>query len=376
MFKSQFFQRYLLPGFVFQSLVIAGGYGTGRELVEFFLRFGPLGGLLAMLLVSTVLWSLVCAATFEFARHFNAFDYRSFFQKLLGRAWFLYEICYLILMFLVLAVIASAAGSILQETFAINYLFGVLGMMAVVGILVFKGSEAIEKFLSAWSLILYAVYIAVVTASFFSFGSRILAAFSTYPIQDGWLVGGIEYAGYNLGTVPAVLFCIRHATRRSHTVVSGLLAGPIAIIPGLLFYLAMAGQYPEIMDRPVPANFLLEILDSRTFQLLFQTVLFGTLIETGTGMIHAFNERIAGLFRERDRSMPQGYRVSAGLTLLAVGVIVAQFGLIDLIAKGYGTITWGFLLVYVAPILTLGIWKILKTPPTVDSGLPREVEES
>ncbi len=28
------FQRYLLPGFVFQSVVIAGGYGTGRELVE------------------------------------------------------------------------------------------------------------------------------------------------------------------------------------------------------------------------------------------------------------------------------------------------------------------------------------------------------
>ncbi len=28
------FQRYLLPGFIFQSVVIAGGYGTGRELVE------------------------------------------------------------------------------------------------------------------------------------------------------------------------------------------------------------------------------------------------------------------------------------------------------------------------------------------------------
>ena len=52
--QSSVFQRYLLPGFVFQSVVIAGGYGTGRELVEFFLTQGPLGGLLAMLLVSTV----------------------------------------------------------------------------------------------------------------------------------------------------------------------------------------------------------------------------------------------------------------------------------------------------------------------------------
>ena len=87
MFKSRTFRKYLLPGFVFQSVVIAGGYGTGRELVEFFLSYGPLNGLLAMLLISTVIWSAVCAASFEFARVFRAYDYRSFFKRLLGRGW-------------------------------------------------------------------------------------------------------------------------------------------------------------------------------------------------------------------------------------------------------------------------------------------------
>ena len=43
--KTSFFKKYLLPGFVFQSVVIAGGYGTGRELVEFFLVHSPLAGL-------------------------------------------------------------------------------------------------------------------------------------------------------------------------------------------------------------------------------------------------------------------------------------------------------------------------------------------
>lgn len=36
---------YLIPGAVFQSIVVAGGYGTGRELVEYFTRFGVGGGL-------------------------------------------------------------------------------------------------------------------------------------------------------------------------------------------------------------------------------------------------------------------------------------------------------------------------------------------
>ncbi|MCD9004846.1 hypothetical protein LDO31_01080 [Luteimonas sp. XNQY3] len=39
--RASWFQRYLLPGFVFQAAVIAGGYATGRALVEFFLPAGP-----------------------------------------------------------------------------------------------------------------------------------------------------------------------------------------------------------------------------------------------------------------------------------------------------------------------------------------------
>jgi len=118
-------RRYLLPGFMFQSVVIAGGYGTGRELVEYFLSHGPLGGLLAMA-VSTVVWSVVCVAAYEFARTFKTFEYRSFFQRLLGPAWFLFEILYVTMMMLVLAVIAASAGEILYATFGLPRLVGVI----------------------------------------------------------------------------------------------------------------------------------------------------------------------------------------------------------------------------------------------------------
>ncbi len=39
---GNFFQRFLLPGFVFQSVIISGGHSTGRELVEFFMGAGPI----------------------------------------------------------------------------------------------------------------------------------------------------------------------------------------------------------------------------------------------------------------------------------------------------------------------------------------------
>ena len=103
---SSWFQRYLLPGFAFKAVVIGGGYATGRELAEFFLASGPAGGLLAIGL-AMLIWSLVCALTFLFARAFAAFDYRSFFAALLGPFWLLFEIVYVLLMILVLAVMAA-----------------------------------------------------------------------------------------------------------------------------------------------------------------------------------------------------------------------------------------------------------------------------
>ena len=48
---STLFQRIFLPGFLFQSVMIGGGYATGRELVEFFLSAGPMEGLLGLLVV-------------------------------------------------------------------------------------------------------------------------------------------------------------------------------------------------------------------------------------------------------------------------------------------------------------------------------------
>jgi uncharacterized membrane protein YkvI len=356
--KPSVFQRYFLPGFVFQSVVIAGGYGTGRELVEFFLSEGPLGGLLAMLLVSTVIWSAVCAASFEFARAFRAYNYRSFFRQLLGWAWPSFEISYFALVLIILAVIAAAAGSILQETFGIHYLIGVIGMMACVGYLVFRGSGTIEKFLAGWSFLLYGVYVVFFVWAFTKFGGDTISAIASGERSSTWPIGGVRYAAYNLAVIPAVLFCTRHMQSRKEAVTAGLLAGPIAILPGFLFYMTMVGQYPAILESTVPANYLLEMIGSRGFQLVFQVVLFGTLVETGTGLIHAVNERIANVYAEKNASMPVLLRPVTALALLLAGALLAQFGLIGLIARGYGTLTWIVLVIFVIPVLTWGVWKI------------------
>ncbi|MFA0526378.1 hypothetical protein AB4517_22800 [Vibrio sp. 10N.222.52.C3] len=64
--SNSVFKRIILPGLVLQSVLIGGGYATGRELIEFFFSSGPLGGLLGML-VATAAISLICMFSFELA---------------------------------------------------------------------------------------------------------------------------------------------------------------------------------------------------------------------------------------------------------------------------------------------------------------------
>ena len=62
------FLIFLLPGVVFQSIIIAGGYGTGQELSVFFLSLGPKEGLLGILLVPIPIISVSAILSFELAR--------------------------------------------------------------------------------------------------------------------------------------------------------------------------------------------------------------------------------------------------------------------------------------------------------------------
>src|SRR3546814_3302965 len=78
------------------------------------------------MLLATLIWSLVCAATFLFAFHTGSRDYRTFFLHLLGRFWPIYEIAYLLALVLILAVFAAAAGAIGKSVFGLPELAGAL----------------------------------------------------------------------------------------------------------------------------------------------------------------------------------------------------------------------------------------------------------
>lgn len=152
-----------------------------------------------------------------------------------------------------------------------------------------------------------------------------------------------------------------YAQQRKEALIAGALVGPLLMIPAALFFAALVANYPDILQRPVPMTHILETLNSPVLFYLFPIVLIGTFIETGTGMIHVVNERIANAFTASGKTMHQWVRPLIAAGVICVAMLLSRLGIIDLIAVGYNFMAWVFVGVVVLPLLTVGIWKITRT---------------
>jgi uncharacterized membrane protein YkvI len=360
---STWFQRFLLPGFAFKAVVIGGGYATGRELAEFFLPSGPWGGIAGMVL-AMVVWSAVCAVTFAFARMTAAYDYRTFFKQLLGPAWILFEIAYVAFVILILSVFGAAAGAIGAATMGLPPIVGTLALAAAIALFATFGNASVERLFKYVSFLLYGVYALFVVLAFSRFGERISASLALSTPTDGWALGGLTYASYNVVGAVVILPVIRHMTSRRDAVVAGLIAGPLAMLPALLFFIAMIAFYPAIAQETLPSDFLLQQLRIPLFHLLFQLMIFAALLESGTGAVHAINERIGAVWKVRHgHDLSHGARAGVAVALLIGCIFVAdRFGLIALIGSGYRYLAYTILLVYLLPLFAIGLVRLLRPP--------------
>ncbi|WP_407700569.1 YkvI family membrane protein [Steroidobacter gossypii] len=353
------FQRYLLPGFAFKAVVIGGGYATGRELVEFFLPSGPQGGLLGMGLAALI-WSVVCIATFLFARATHSEDYRTFFRHLLGRGWIVFEIAYCLFIVLILAVFGAAAGAIGAALLGWPQLVGTLCLMLGIALFVTFGNASVEQLFKWVSFFLYGVYAVFVVLAIGAFGDRISANLALEAPTQGWALAGVTYAGYNIVGAVVILPVLRHLTSNRDAIIAGALAGPLAMIPAWLFFVCMVAYYPQISAEALPSDFLLQRLDAPLFHATFQLMIFAALLESGTGSVHAVNERIAQAWRARfTRDLSARARFMAAGVLLVIAMLLAErFGLVTLIARGYRGLAYVLIAVYVVPVLTYGVWRL------------------
>jgi uncharacterized membrane protein YkvI len=350
-------RAYIVPAAVFQSLMIGGGYATGREIVEYFSRHGLRGGLCGLALVA-VCFSVLLSISYEFARIYQAYDYRSFFRELLGKAWVAFEVLYLAMFALVVAVVCAASGSLVEDYLHLPSYLGMVLLLIVVPF-AFYGREWVTGLLAFKALVLCVVVLSYFLIVGWRFEDRIAAEFARSQIDSGWMLDALRFTLYASVIIPVSLFAARAIETRRQAVISGVASAFGGMIPGALMHVSFAAGYPEVLSVQVPAYWMIVSLGIPALTIAYVTVLFGSLLDVGLGFIQSVNERLDEWSLER-RGRGVGRRMHAAIALMCVVVsgVLSLVGVVPLIAKGYGTMAWGFLFLFVGPLLTLGVWKI------------------
>jgi len=354
----KYLRKVFLPAIVLQSVLIGGGFATGREIVQYGARFGPAGWMSGLAIFFG--FTLMAILSFEACRIWKLYDYKSLLKKMIGKGWIAYELSYVLLGVLIIAVMASAAGEILHTTLHLNVWVGIVLIILLVGFLNFMGEVFIAKMKTIGTLALFAAYTLFGIAVFNSRGAEALATLADgyYGFAEGQEVfyilwTGITYVGYNLAVYPSAFFTIKTLETRTDSVIAGLLSGLLMTVPWFLTYLSLMAYYPDesVMAAPVPWLVMLSPFGN------FLVVVFGvvagwTLVETATGIIHAFIGRIeVDVQKKTGKPMTGKSKAMIALLALAAALILTRVGIIDLIAKGYTVMAYAMILFYAVPLL-------------------------
>ncbi len=361
--------KYMLPGIILQSVLIGGGYATGREIVEFGAKFGAMGWLAG--LASFFGFAIAAILMFEMVRLFKLYDFKSLLKALIGPFYIAFDIAYFVLMIIIIAIMSSATGSIVEQITGLNYWVGVGIITVVVGVLNFYGEKIITYFETIGTALLYVGYIMFSILVISAGSGQISEVFATgdisyTPDATVWEVlwTGILYVGYNLVVYPPSFFAVKKQTKTKHSVIGGLFAGVLMVIPWFMTYFAIMSFYPnkDVLSAPVPWLTMMQAVNAPSYLFSFFGLVMGwTLIETATGMIHAMVGRInKGLEEAGKPEMTKSRRALVTTVILVASAIMAKFGIIALIAQGYNALSYVIVALLLVPLCTVGLYKIVK----------------
>lgn len=349
----------IVPAAVFQSVIVGGAYGTGREVVEFISSYGALGGFLAIA-TAGLCFGLVLAASFEFARVFAAWDYRRFLRALLGPAWIAYELMFAVLLIIILAVTGAAAGNVLSDALAAPQAVGIAVLFVLVVMLNFFGRRIVERTLGVGALVLLAGLLAYSAAILLRDDTTVWLHVDGDSVAAGWWLSGMKFAIYNSALIPVLLYSARDLPDRASALGAGALAALFGVLPATLFHLTFIAGGPEILHEALPTYSMIERFIPAAAPL-YVIILFATIVQTGVGVLQGLNERLDGWYLERNaRALAPAFHALVAGFILVCSLVLSHLGLVALVARGYGGLAWGFFFVFTLPLLTAGLRKIMR----------------
>lgn len=277
--------------FVYVGTVVGAGFATGKEIVEFFLKFGPAGML--GILISGLMFTFLGAKMMIISRRIGAGSYRELNLFLFGKTIGPFVNGFLlVILFGVTSVLLSGAGAIFKEQLHISAHIGILLTIAICLSVLSGGINGLfgVNILVVPMLMLFTMIIFTDSFLFYEdLGSQFWVVDSGESI--GWAVSAVSYGAFNLSLAQAVLVPIASELASEKQIKAGAyLGGGLLTIILLCSFLAMT-TLPDTLFFDVPMAHVVQIA-SGSIHMIYLVIIFGEIFTSVIGNIYGMEKQI------------------------------------------------------------------------------------
>ncbi|WP_077211331.1 GerAB/ArcD/ProY family transporter [Bacillus dakarensis] len=281
---------------VYVGTVVGAGFATGREIVEFFSRFGFIG--LIGILMSGYILIFQGSKLMRISARIGAKSYQEFneylFGKILGT---IINLLMLVMLLGVCAVMLSGAGAVFDEQLGVSKNIGLvitIGLSVLVMLVGIKGLFAVNTFVVPM-MIAFSFMLMILSMKLPNFMDQLLYI----PFaEDGWksVVAPFSYTAFNLALAQAVLVPVASEIKDDQTVKWGGILGGIALTVILLSSHFTLVMLPNVELYKIPMAVIMKNLASG-FYWIFILIIYGEIFTSVIGNIFGLERQIKNYIR-------------------------------------------------------------------------------
>lgn len=279
---------------VYVGTVVGAGFATGKEIVEFFSKFGFFGFI--SILMSGYLLIFLGSKLMRLAASIQAKSYQEFNEYLFGK-WIGKGINILMLIMLlgVSAVMLAGAGAVFKEQLGLSKNIGVfltIFLSLFVMLIGMKGLFAVNTFVVPL-MITFSLMLMVLSVRMPNFMNQLL---HIPPVDDGWktVIAPFSYTAFNLSLAQAVLVPVAAEIKDDWTIKWGGILGGAALTLILISSHFTLIMLPEYEKYEIPMAIIMKNLASG-FYWLFVIVIYGEIFTSVIGNVFGIERQLKQL---------------------------------------------------------------------------------
>lgn len=276
---------------VYVGTVVGAGFATGREIVEFFSRFGFIG--LFGVFLSGYMLIFFGSKLMRMAVQVGATSYQELneylFGKFFGRA---INILTLFMLLGVCAVMLSGAGAVFEEQLNFPKSMGVIitiGLSFLVMVVGIKGLFVVNTIVVP-TMVFFSFILLLISFRLPNFTEQLVAI--PY-VEDGWksVVAPFSYAAFNLALSQAVLVPVAAEIKDDQTIKWGGIIGGIALTFILLCNHVVLIMLPDLESYQIPMAVIVKNL-AASFYWIYVFIIYGEIFTSVIGNVFGLERQI------------------------------------------------------------------------------------